>query len=470
MIPKSTDEPVNKSVNIKKYKIKREWNIGIFIFAIVFLYLLVTVILYLTSNKVSVYEVRNGSILKDNSYTGMILRSEAVVPVETDGYINYFVSEASKIKAGANIYTLSPDKVSLDESAEANGVSLSVDKQNSIVLKTQEFNSSYNEDNFSKVYDFKNDLKDTLQSAANNTKTAQLDSLLASAGADSLAVVSSVSDGIIVFETDGYEGVTQDSFTVDELENKKAKVESYTTNRKVRAGDTAYKLITSETWSILFEIDEETAKQLADTTYIKTKLNNDKDSIWADFSIITKEGKQFGCLSYDNSMIRYANDRFVNVELILEDETGLKIPKSSVTEKDFYVVPSEYLTHGGNSSNTGVLRQTTDKNGKTISEFVEAESYATTEDGSVYLDPEQFKEGDVLVMPESTDTFMMKEMSKLKGVYNINKGYTVFKKISILCESDSYYIVETGDSYGLANYDHIVLDANSVKEDEVVFN
>lgn len=48
-------------------------------------------------------------------------------------------------------------------------------------------------------------------------------------------------------------------------------------------------------------------------------------------------------------------DRYLDIELILEDESGLKIPKSSVTKKDFYLVPENYLTQGGNSKETGVL-------------------------------------------------------------------------------------------------------------------
>ena len=36
-------------------------------------------------------------------------------------------------------------------------------------------------------------------------------------------------------------------------------------------------------------------------------------------------------------------------------------------------------------------------------------------------------------------------------------------------KNDEYYIVETGTTNGLNNYDHIVLDGTTVKEDEIVF-
>ena len=50
-----------------------------------------------------------------------------------------------------------------------------------------------------------------------------------------------------------------------------------------------------------------------------------------------------------------------------------------------------------------------------------------------------------------------------------HKGYAVFKQIQILCESDEYYIIEEGNSFGLSNYDHIALDGKSLNENDVVF-
>lgn len=53
-------------------------------------------------------------------------------------------------------------------------------------------------------------------------------------------------------------------------------------------------------------------------------------------------------------------------------------------------------------------------------------------------------------------------MATLQGVYNINRGYTVFKKIEVLTSNDEYYTVKRGTDYGLSVYDHIVLDASAV--------
>ena len=57
-------------------KKKIPFNVGIIIFGIIFFYLIVTIILYLTSPHITSYEVREGSILNDYEYTGLAIREE----------------------------------------------------------------------------------------------------------------------------------------------------------------------------------------------------------------------------------------------------------------------------------------------------------------------------------------------------------------------------------------------------------
>ena len=63
----------------------------------------------------------------------------------------------------------------------------------------------------------------------------------------------------------------------------------------------------------------------------------------------------------------------------------------------------------------------------------------------------------------------MKEKKALEGVYNVNKGYAVFEVVEILDQNDSYCIVKGGTTYGLAVYDHIVLNASTVDEDDLLY-
>ena len=54
-------------VSLQKYKRKGHLNIGTILFGIIFVYLVFTVLIYFTKDRVSVYEVREGSILKDRN-------------------------------------------------------------------------------------------------------------------------------------------------------------------------------------------------------------------------------------------------------------------------------------------------------------------------------------------------------------------------------------------------------------------
>ena len=71
-------------------------------------------------------------------------------------------------------------------------------------------------------------------------------------------------------------------------------------------------------------------------------------------------------------------------------------------------------------------------------------------------------------MPNSQATYQIgNDTDSLIGVYNINKGYAVFKQINIIYENEEYAIIETKTSYGISLYDHIALDASKIKENEL---
>lgn len=458
-----------KSINIKRYKNKRELNLGILLFAIVFLYLVVTVIMYLTGDSISVYEVREGSIVKDNSYTGLIIRQESAVMAEADGYINYYQNENSKVRAGTNIYALSSEKLEVPESTEqeaASSAALNPEIQSGITFQIQNFNENYRAENFSAVYSLKNEIGASLQTAFSSTRTEKLSTLIAESGLD-VASYATPQDGVVAFTVDGYESLTKDTFTKDNFDPSSYESTALSDQMKITQGSPAYRLITSEDWSVIVPLDRETAESMEndEITSVKVRIDKDSETLWADFSILSKDGDYYGCLDFDNSMIRYAEDRYLNVELILEDESGLKIPKSSVVEEKFYVISQDYVTTGGNSSLDGVMIR--DSKGEV--EFKQIDIYDGADEGEVCVSRGDVEEGTVLVKPESSETYTVGKTKTLQGVYNINKGYAVFKKVTILCENDEYYIVQEGDSYGLYNYDHIVQNGSSVSAEEVVF-
>lgn len=455
----------NKKVLV--YRKKWKMNIGIVLFGILFLYLIVLIISYATRDKVSTYEVHMGTILNDESYTGMAIREEKVVPAEKSGYVTYPSADNRKVKMGADVCLISPEKLSNQNNGnetDKNKVKeLTDEQQNSLGLMVQSFTDNFTDAGFSEVYSFKNSIDNTLADFSSLDNSGTFGTLLNNHPENSL--FQSADDGVIAYEIDGYESFPEEQITIANFDKEKYTVKELENNMEIASGDPMYKLITSEDWSVVVPITEKTAEELKDRSSITVRFLKDNEEMIGSLSV-RKQGEQYmAYIHFADGMIRYADERFLDLELIITDYTGLKIPKSAIVKKPFYVVPTEYVTQGGNSDETGVLRRSKDNQNTT--EFVPLNIYYT-KDNLAYFNLTELDKGDILIKPDSNMTYVVGEQKKLTGVYQVNKGYAVFKQIQILCESKEYYIVQAKNEFGLSNYDHIALDSKNVKENDII--
>ena len=247
----------------------------------------------------------------------------------------------------------------------------------------------------------------------------------------------------------------------------------------VRSGQTVginepvYKIITSDNWSVLFPLSEEDVKQYSQETQLKVSFKGQDLTTTGQFSMITgADGKTYGKLDFDKYMVQFVSDRYVEFEIVSDKVDGLKIPLSAVTSKDFFLIPVDYLSKGGDSNESGFFKEVYTEEGTPSIVFVPTTLYYSTEDHYyVEIDGEEgFKAGDYIVKPESsTERYQLGTTASLKGVYNINKGYAVFKQIEILMSNDEYCTVKKNMDYGLSVYDHIVLDADTVEEGKMIY-
>ncbi len=160
----------------------------------------------------------------------------------------------------------------------------------------------------------------------------------------------------------------------------------------------------------------------------------------------------------------------MDFEIQTEQVQGLKIPISAVTDKNFYLIPVEYMTQGGDSTDTGFNKEVYNENGTSVVFAPTTIYYSDEEYYYVDMDEEDgFKAGDYVVKPQSNDRYQIGRTASLKGVYNINKGYTIFKQIDVLDSNSEFYTVRKNMSYGLSVYDHIVLDASMVEEGQLLY-
>lgn len=435
-------------------------NIGTITFGIVFVYLLIYLIMYLTNDQIIAYEVTAGSLSGNYRYTAIALKSEQLVTCSEAGPIHYYVREGSKVGMGSGVYSIG----TMDLAAATTGEDLTeLDDSSYSSLRSiaSNFAGNYSSISYSDVYNFKADAQ-TAMIELLSRKVLDSTEQGISAG---LNLIPSEKDGIVVYSTDGMEDLTVDDITLDMFSRKNYTRENLRMNETVKAGDVVYKLITSEEWSLVIPLDKKTAMELADSNMVRFRFMEDGSAFNADFSIIQNDGDYFGKLDISNSVIRFAGDRFVEIELLLNRQSGLKIPNTAIAEKVFYRIPKEYVTENEQTENEITLRKETyDTDGSAVVRIITATVYDKT-DNDYYVDTSLFEEGDYVLMKDSSKRYQISDTQTLTGVYNINKGYPIFREITILDENQEYCIVESNSAYGLAQYDQIALDASAVKED-----
>ena len=210
---------------------------------------------------------------------------------------------------------------------------------------------------------------------------------------------------------------------------------------------------------------------------IEVKFSKDRTTSWGYLTILNMHGQQYLQVEFNTSMVRFASERYLDIQFLIEDTSGLKIPSSAITTKEFFIIPEAYVMKGGENDTDGFMVETFDEDGNSTQKFVSPTFYSIT-DGMVYIDPNQgsftsnetyIKEGDRIIIPNSNDLYQVGKTAELEGVYCINQGYTQFKKIKALYSNEEYTIIEEGTTFGLTIYDRIVLNAEALKEDQVIY-
>lgn len=444
---------------IQKIQSKFVVNVGTITFGIVFFYILIYLVMYLTSDKITAYEVTAGSLSGNYRYTALALKSETLVTCNEGGPIHYYARDGSKVGVGGGIYSIGTMDLASSSSGEALA-ELTNESYANLRAIAATFSENYQSVSYQNVYDFKADAQTAMIELLSQRVIDSTEQGI-SAG---LNLIPSERDGIVVYYVDGMEDLVPEQVTMDDFNQKNYSRQNLRLQDSVSAGDVVYKLITSEDWSLMIPIDKKTAMELADQSVVRFRFMKDGAAFNAGFSIIQNGADYFGKLDIGNSLIRYASDRYVEIELLINRQTGLKIPNSAIVQKMFYRIPKEYVTVNEQTENEIILRKESfDTDGSAVMRVIAATVYDKT-DTDYFVDTALFEEGDYVLMKDSSKRYQLSDSKSLTGVYNINKGYPVFREITIIDENEEYCIVENNSLYGLAQYDQIALNASAVRE------
>ena len=447
-------------------------NIGRLFFILIILYIAFIWVSYSKRDHVKFYEVEEGSIVRENQYRGIILRDETVMNAQTSGYLNYFVPEGKKVAKGGRVYAIDESgTLKSYMSAHADELQqLSDADLTSLRSDLNAFARQYTDDNFSTVYDMNSALSAQVMEFASLSLLGNLAGDLQAAGISFNAYTSDAT-GTVSYIIDGYEGygvndVTKDLF--DETAYQKQVTES---GKLIEADTPAYKLITSENWSIVFPVTAEDLANLSDRKTLNIKFADKDIQTTVPFQTMKgSDGASYGVLSLSKYLVQFETQRFVDFEVVANDVSGLKIPDKSITSKDFYVIPASFLVTDENG-NVGFYKEVVSESG-TAQQFVATDIY-NNDGAECYIectDNSGLKPGDYVSQQDNKDNrYQIAATKPLQGVYNINKGYTVFKRIELLESANGYSIVRKNSSYGLSVFDHIVLDASTVGDGELIY-
>lgn len=455
-----------------KKKKKIHLSMSLVIFLVILLYIVVNILGFVFKNRLSVYEVRAGKMSDVISTTGIIVRDEKIVKSKSSGYINYYVSDLSKVYNGEKVYSLdSNGKIkdyiaeTIKEDAEA------ADKNISNINTTiSDFKDEYQDSKFEEVYNLKQKLDHSILNMNGDYIDKTIKKIRKKYGKDAYKVVESTENGVISYTIDNFAKKQVDEITKADFQQPGYEKQHLSSSERVKKGAPVYRIVNDEVWEIAIALSKDEYEELKDKNSIRVTLLKDNIRANASIRVRKKKNHYYGYLTLSKYLIRYMNERFLDIEISLDSNDGYKIPRTAIVEKDFYAVPTEYLTKGGNTTANRVLA----KSGKDKMAVIKNYTiYKFEEDKEkyFYLAADEVEDGTTLFTggSKNSEQYELKKKVKREGVYCVNQGYAEFRAVESINSSEDYVLVGKDTVHGISLYDHIVQNSKDIDEDEIVY-
>ena len=442
-------------------------NAATIVIAAVLLYVIISVVSSLGKESVTIYQVSKGDVSNDITLQGLAIRDEVIVNSTKPGYICYYITDGEKVKKNSTVCTIDETGEiynSVNDTQDYNSLLSNTDYEN-IRSLISSYKLAYSDVSFYNAYSFETSANNKVFELTNEVLMQQTGST-----GSSLSSVSAPDSGLVTYYIDGYENY-QISESIKASDFDKAGYEKKTLKSGdfAEAGASIVKIIPSEQWNIVAPVSEEQVAELDGMSYVKFRINNSNFTITMPFTIIQGSDGSYINISIDKYLSNYLSERFVTIELIQSDQSGLKIPSSALVEKQVYKIPLSYLSAGSNQSNENRINlQRLDDNGNQTIQQMQPKIYMTDEKYA-YIDPEGFEDSDILVNITSNDTIAasLLEYYPLTGVYFANQGIAEFRRITVIKTIDEFVLIESGEE--LKAYDNIVLDSKKVTENQIIY-
>ena len=451
------------------------FNIGIIAFLMIFVYIIGHLILSVSKEELAVYQVIQSRIHESIRTTGIILREETIVKSDNAGYLNYYVNDGEIVSKHGLVYTS-------DRTGEAHEYishfleqkkKLTASDYNSIRDLLENFEENYSDSDFSYVYDLKYQLENQAMKLGDALMADYMDEIESELGSGTFIKSYSKEQGIVTYIEDGYENVTVADLTLEDFNTTVYEKKNLKTEEQLGEGESVYRLTKNKKWQIVIPITTKEYSKMKDSNKLNIHLHDDEFNLSCPVEFVNQSGQYYAVLTMTNYLPHFVNDRYVEVEVEVRAEDGLKIPNTAIVEKEFYKIPKAYMTGKYSAKKTLVIKKQ-DSKGNVVFETMDVDI------GKLETDPEDNKqyyyvlkedvpEHALISMADSFETMLLKDTVRLPGVYIVNRGYADFTCVDVLLENKDYTIVRSNVSNSIEQFDRIVLNGNTIENNAIIY-
>lgn len=352
----------------RQLKRKRKRTVKLFFLIIVTLYILFMFLPNLYSSKAQTILVKSEEIEKKIESKAITIKDETIYEAKSKGKLKFYHNEGEKISKNQVLMTQANLSNIEDYEKEIDNIEKEIDKLNKANKSNTLFNKDFKklekeineiEKNISEANEKENskeikELENQLKEKQDKLKTIsqqngfmgyttrqlinQKEELLEKISKNNNSIVSNES-GLVSYLFDGYET----KYTVHNMTNlnpsdidiKKPQVKNIKKISDSSVGDPIVKVIKDFKWFIATNISIEDAKELDEEQSINIRIKKDNKKINGKIlKINTSKKNALVLIELDSYLYKYYKDRILDIDIILKEYHGLRIPSKAVVEKD----------------------------------------------------------------------------------------------------------------------------------------
>ncbi len=278
--------------------------------------------------------------------------------------------------------------------------------------------------------------------------------------------------GIVSYNIDGYEEIISYDKLDDITENYTNMTQTkraFQSKKTVTNDEEIYKIVNSNTWYIVSYIENERLENIDAGGYHKLYINSGTEYIDIWFYVESIEKREESSKVVFKSTKRISDFlEYRNIEFKLYNEVyeGLKIPLSSVTEKEFLEISLDYIYQ----KETFYVKKEISEG--SIIEVPINVWLTDIEKNIAYLKEEEnqsINQGDIIVSDDSEVVYQIQKPVVLNGVLKVNNGFAEFKPIILegkIPPEREVTILNTKQNKYIKEYDKIVTLSDTISEGE----